>query len=509
MRGAALRPTHRWVAAVLGGWLAVRLVQWLSGATYSDRHLDFGWQLVPRETLRHDYLGSLWYLHVQPPLYNAVIGLLLRVPFVSDAVATRAFILACSLAAAFGLYRLALVLGLPPVASVIFATVVLADPFMIRYELEPTYEIPVLAALVWGLVLLAGLARRPTQRRFVAFVAVLTAVVMTRSLLHPLWLLGVAGIAWWMLRTTIKWRTVALSMIVPLVAIGGWSLKNWAVFGEPTLSSWFGMNLQRGVIAPMDRGAIDPLVAAGDLPAVVSVPSFVSYSEYEPFMPPCVPDHDRAAVANPLRPNGLADFNYECFLPVYRAMSDAARTAITHRPLEYIRSRGPAIAISFDHLTDSGYHGAVQRAAERVFKPLHLDIGMNASFANAYQPLFGAPYVRLSISVVTVMATIGTAAIGIAAIWSARRPIVRPAQLARAALEAVIGFSVVWVLAVGILTETGENARFRAMVHPLLLLVPLAAVFRRLRPEPASAEDGPQQESEHEQHAADHEHDVA
>ena len=35
-------------------------------------------------------------------------------------------------------------------------------------------------------------------------------------------------------------------------------VKNDVLFGTPTLSSWLGFNLQRGVVAPMDRTDVRP-----------------------------------------------------------------------------------------------------------------------------------------------------------------------------------------------------------------------------------------------------------
>ena len=49
-------------------------------------------------------------------------------------------------------------------------------------------------------------------------------------------------------------------------------------------------------------------------------------------------------------------------------------------------------------------------------------------------------------------------------------------------LIAVSAFTVVWVLLVGATLEMGENARFRAMVHPVLVLVaigPVLAVIKK------------------------------
>lgn len=203
----------------IAAWCAVRIVQWVSGASYSDAFLDQGWQLVPREVLRHDVLGSVWYLHVQPPAYNLMIGAILRLSPFSDARSTQAFILVASVVAAVGLQRLAVILGFSNRAAVVLATLLLSDPYMIRYELEPTYEIPVLAMIVWALILVHRAASKPSVARYVAASAVLTLIVMTRSLFHPLWI-AIVLVALFVTSPRIGWRSIVMACALPMVVVG-------------------------------------------------------------------------------------------------------------------------------------------------------------------------------------------------------------------------------------------------------------------------------------------------
>jgi hypothetical protein len=467
------RRLRRHSAVTVLAWLAVRVIQWASGVTYSDAYLDLGWQIVPRETLRHDVLGSVWYLHVQPPLYNLTIGTILRWSPLSDVRSTQIFILGCSLAAAIGLQRLATLLGFSPRSAVVLATLLLADPYMIRYELEPTYEIPMLALIVWALILLHRAVSSPTLGRYAAASAALTAIVLTRSLFHPLWLVAIV-VGMFACRPAVGWRPLAITAAIPMLFVGAWMIKNEAVFGEATLSSWLGMNMERGVIAPMDRAAVEAMVANGRLPAIVTVAPFIDYDNYRPYVAPCVSAHQHPAVSRQLRPNRYADFNYECFLPVYTAMSDASLDAVRARPAEYLRSRIDALKFSADHVLDAGYGRGLLRVVRPVARVAFVDVGGDVDMTEWIHPLFGPGRALVHESLVVVAALLTCCVLLCRRVWSLIRRRASPDDL----LVAACAFTVVWVVLTGALLEMGENARFRAMVHPLMIVVALT-VFRR------------------------------
>src|SRR5687768_7475998 len=66
-----------WLAA--GAWVVVYLLVWATGQRFSTAYLDYGWQLVPWDTLSTRPLQSVWFLHIQPPLWNLSLGGLARV----------------------------------------------------------------------------------------------------------------------------------------------------------------------------------------------------------------------------------------------------------------------------------------------------------------------------------------------------------------------------------------------------------------------------------------------
>jgi hypothetical protein len=461
------------VVATVALWCAVRIVQWSSGAVYTDAFLDDGWQMVPREVLRSDVLRSVWYLHGQPPLYNFTIGLILRFSPFSDLRSTQALILASSLLAVIGLQRLGVLLGLSTGLAIVLAIVVTSDPYMIRYELDATYEIPMLALLVWTFIVVHRAVSAPSIGRYAVAAALLTAVVMTRSIFHPLWLAIVLLVV--VLALPRVGRVAILTALaIPTFLVGGWMLKNEVVFGEAQLSSWLGMNLDRGVIAPMNADRVGAMVGSGDLPEIVTVPPFDFYESYVQFVDPCAPAHSFAGVSQPLRPNGFADYNYECFLPVYHAMFDASLSAVRHSPGDYLASRLDAMKFSSDHNEEAGYGHGVLDVVRPIYRVLFLDVRSDVDTTGWYHPLFGPGLVIVYPSLLVIAALAVCGAEVVRRLRRLRRREMSPDDL----LVAVCAMTVVWVVATGTLLEMGENARFRAMIHPVMILVAVAAAMR-------------------------------
>src|SRR5262245_58500478 len=67
---------HRRHPSLLAGlvWVSVVVVANVTGKGFNDEGLEQVWQLSPFDDLQSHPLGTVWNLHVQPPLWNLVIG---------------------------------------------------------------------------------------------------------------------------------------------------------------------------------------------------------------------------------------------------------------------------------------------------------------------------------------------------------------------------------------------------------------------------------------------------
>ena len=154
------------------------------------------------------------------------------------------------------------------------------------------------------------------------------ALVLTRSLFHPLWYLAVAGLAW-LGRRPARRRHGLLALGLPFLLVVAVVAKNQVLFGTPGLSSWLGMNLWRVSTEQLPDATRQQMLADGRLHPQSALQSFQTYDRYAPLVRPCTPDHpDIAVLAQPRKSTGWVNYNFECFLPIYRqAQRDALAAA--------------------------------------------------------------------------------------------------------------------------------------------------------------------------------------
>jgi hypothetical protein len=458
--------------AASGVWTAFYLVLCATGQRFSDLYLVNAWQLIPTETLRADPIGSVWHLHIQPPIWNLIVGGMLAWSPIPDAISLQLVQLMFAILSVAMLASLLNRLFAKPVVATVIATLVMLDPQVTSEAFTPQYEIPTtcgLIAVLWLVVI------RPRSPRFtiVCIAAVGTAVVMTRTVFHPVWLVLLLLTCLWVVRRSVDRRAVVVTVLIPVVLVGGWMVKNQVMFDRPTLSSWFGMNLQRAVVPVATDEQLAKWAAEGHINEITAAyPSgFVSYSGYEPYVGPCVTKHSHPATSltGRLGNDALPNFNAECFLPLFDIAGTDAWWVITHHPDLYVEGRWWAIRAWVMEapppvLTTSPIYDAMRP----VYRIGQLGVPLDMPSIRYGDAGFGAFQVRQHLSLLQTLATLLVIGAGIRAAWRRLR---RRASSRWIEVEVVAAFIVGWNLVVGVLFELGEQYRFRATTDPITMSI--------------------------------------
>ena len=485
------------VAAAL--WAAVYAAVSVTGERLSTTVLEVQWQLLPLDVLRAHPFRSVWHLHTQPPLWNLLVGCIDRWSPLSLAVSMQLVLVAsgCVLAACIAWILRALGLARTPV--LVLTAIATLNGSVLFAALRPQYELPV-AAMLAGLVVLAMRAPGARSGRVLVLASVVvTALVLTRSLYHPVVIPIVLGIVWWLHAGHVRRRDVIVAVAIPLVLVGGWAVKNEVLFDRPTLASWTGMNLLRSVAPALEEDDVDELRRSGaiDLPDG----TFLPLADYRGVVPPCTPAHDDPALTVESRPvvtteddlapvEEITNFNHECFLPVYDAARDDAVAMARAHPSRWLLARVWSLNNWFE-LPKPPTSSPLSTMISKLTTVALLGVA-HPGLPSSWPPFWVNHWTwTLTIPLASVVLLVAA---------------VRRGRRRRAPIDGgfvLAGFLLAWTFAAGIAFELGEQARFRAPTDPLVLAfagaLALQWVHRRRQrpaepPPPADRPPGPRRQ---------------
>ena len=476
-----------WIAAS-AAWLAIYVALCSTGQRFSTMFLDYGWQTLPLDLLRADPFGSIWYLHTQPPLMNLGIGIVERWSLAPPALSLQIVLAGTGVCLAGMTTSLVQRLGRSSSCALAVGLFATADPTIMRMAFSPTYELPT-ALCVVGVMWCLARSESTAARRLLLCAVFGTALVLTRSLYHPLWLvvlLVVLGLRW---RTRIGWQRLMLIATLPTVLIGGWLLKNEVIFGDATMSSWSGMNLERSTLPLLSPSQIDHAIEDGDVSRLVLVGAFQSYDKYVPYVRRCRPSHTSPVTAQSTRrkwvrtlggPQVAPNFNFECFLPLYRqAGQDALHLAIRY-PGKWLEGRLWSTRGWFtEGRLDLGHGSPVLSVMDTIFTVAHVDVGIVHLSQHGWGD--GALFGGMGKVPIELLIFLVDAAIVLTALWTLIGR-VRGREIDTAGLILIAGaFILAWSFVVGVTGELGEQSRFRSVIDPLAFALVAGIVVPRWR----------------------------
>lgn len=312
-----------------GGFVVSRLAAHLAGVRYDASLLAVSLQHLDLGLLEDRLVESLWFQHTQPPLFNLLIGLVLKLSPISPERTFHLLWLLLGLVLVAVTYRLLIGLRVSRVPALVATLIITCSPTVILYESWLSYEYPLTVAIT-AIALASIRWVRTGSLRWLMTIALLAAgCVLTRALLNPLWFVGVLAVVIVARRPVGRWRPALLAIGIPTLVIVALMAKNQVLFGSPSFSSWLGWNLQRVTIDELPTETRQRLVDEGVLTPLATYPVFLPTDTYADVVAPCEREHpDIPVLADPTKPTtGRENFNDECFLPIYRESLDNALAA--------------------------------------------------------------------------------------------------------------------------------------------------------------------------------------
>lgn len=515
---AARRGVHwigpRQMMCLLVGYGAALVAYHLMGLTFNVGEPQTVSQFVDSAMLKSQYIESVWYLHSQPPLFNAWMGAVQKWSPLSEPLSYHMTFLALGFVLAVSLNVIARTCGMHRTAAAVLALVIAASPPTVLFQHWFFYDFP-MAVLVAATLASFGLWLRTSSLALAAATAGFgAAAVLTRSMLHPVWLVAAVAVVFWTAPSVLRRRTLAV-VVLPVILVAALMVKNQVLFGTPQLSSWLGFNMYRTTVLSQDVETRARWQSVYDLPSVNETNG-------------CQPSRPEVEVlANRLKSDGNPNWNWECTLESFSEMEAASLRVIKGEPGSVARSIVGSMEIWFS--TTDLWFGV--DPGRRQIEPASRIWRTSVSWDLAWDPPIDVSNAWVSVGPdrrnhLSLMALLSTLIVIIGGIGAVRRRVVlcrdsgagrsspkchgrrltHDRQWARDWMVLGVAGTVGFSFFVGTLFEHGENARFRFLTEPITMVTAGALVIpavtsllasfaarRRVRGERKPTEDSAEQ----------------
>lgn len=414
-------------------------------------------QLLDLNILRDDLLNGVWHLHVQPPLYNLITGIFLKiVPSGIQSITLALLYSLIGLGITLGTYRLMTLRGIRPLIAFIIATGLSVSPIMVWGERIPSYLYPIA-----GLLVLAALA----LHKFVAtkrigygllFLLAVGCLPLTRSFFH---------LIFWMIPVVLGMLFLAFKLdrkrFIVYAALGGIFLagtfgiyvKNYLSFGAFTGSTWQGMNIA-GVVSLTPPQNIQRLVEEGKATRLALVPRFADPGVYYRYYGTPI-ENTIPALDDTLRSTGYVNWNNRIYAVAAHEYQRNAFAIARAYPFQVVQgvANGTWLLCSFS--TYKLFNDPAEWWIPRRDSALHtvMDIGL----------VYLIPLAVAALLVITIGRFLRTCRKVVRRNASLQQP-----QFAQTACDLFTGFTVLYTAVIAVAAELGEQSLMRAQVEPFL-----------------------------------------
>ncbi len=326
---------------------------YLLGVRFDDDPLWGAWQYLDPELLRHNLLQSLFYLHIQPPLFNLFLGTVLKLSFGHATVVFHGIYLICGLILYCGLFWLQVRLGVGKRLAFGLSTLFMISPSFILYEHWLFYTLPVATVLLLSALLLHEfLVKREGWLAFLFFLS-LFVLSGTRTAFHLVYFIAVTGAL-----VAVSWpnrRRVILAATLPFVLVMSLYCKNLALFGRFTTSSWLGMNtwiIATANVPPEERVE---LVRAGKLSELSLINRFSPLVRYPVRYRQAIGHENVPALTQSVKSTGSDNFNHLAYVEISNQCFEDSLSVLRERPKAYINGLAKSWLIYFKSTSDYSF----------------------------------------------------------------------------------------------------------------------------------------------------------
>jgi hypothetical protein len=323
-------------------FFASRFLYFDIGVRFDSTLLFSGIQFLDVNLLQHRLIESIFYLHCQPPLFNLLLGVMLKAFPGSTDTAFHVLFMGFGLILVLSMYGVSRMIGVPAFLALAITILYLASPTTVLYENLLLYTYPTASLLCLSALLLAMWVRTGRRTVGVAFFSTLSAVILTRSVFQIPWFVAAGLIVAASGRT--ERRSVVGLALVPFLIVCSWQAKNYVQFGSVATSTWLGLNMTRNTVERLSPDRVTEMMRAGRVSALAAVPALSEFEAYgvgDP-QPTGIPALDQKVKE---RPSVGSNYNFVGYIQVSTLRLQDALTVIAAYPAQFAENVLDAVAI--------------------------------------------------------------------------------------------------------------------------------------------------------------------
>jgi Dolichyl-phosphate-mannose-protein mannosyltransferase len=428
-----------------------RIIIRIIGIEMDYQALYRNWQYLSVDTLHHDLLQGIWYDHTQPPLFNLLLGTVLKISGTSAPLVFSLLFKVITLLNTFVLLKLLKENTNHKNIPLLFSLIYLLSPATMLFENELFYTSFITLLLLLSCNYLLQYQASGKPGKLLGFFIPLALICLTRSMYHLAWLL----IPWLFLfvssRKQKSTRKVLLTGLFFIAVACGWYIKNYLIFGSFTSSTWGGMNIARNVFH-------DAVIT--DSERIASIEPFSKISAYKNFLPPDpgaafkgLNDRD---LLEEMKNDSFINEKHAGYIDISRQYLQASKQQVRDHPGAYLKNVVQSAIIFFAPAT----RYPVNEAQARKIKYYDLLYSFNLS-----QLAEGKQERRIALTVSAFPKFI----IYFLVFFFILRNWIQKKQIAL--LHLFIIYVIGYIFCISSLFEHYENMRFRYEAEPLFLVL--------------------------------------
>jgi hypothetical protein len=456
---------RRWLLGLTGCFLLVHALYFFVGVRFNDRTLIEVMHFIDPVLLKTRLLESVWYLHIQPPLFNLFVGFVLKVTPESPWLFYTIYV-ACGLCLYLNTFVLQAKLGVGPRLAAVLSTMFMASPSFILWEQFLMYTMPVAALLsIAALCLVCYLEKRRWLPLAGFFLAIFLLCGM-RSMFHIGYYILLFGVLFALGKG--YRRQIVTVAIVPFIVLFGFYFKNYVLFGEFNVCSFTEKNLWIMTAGNMPWDEKNKLVEEGKISELSLVNRWASLDAYD-FEYKVVPERFKKirALSRTHKRNDAVNYNHYGYIANCNVYGADAKYVLLHQPKHFIIST----VQSWYRYFKSSSALPISPGNQEHIRPLiafydHIIYGKSPFDLSEHSRMVAKtntpPYVFLLLGLPLVL---------LYGVYRALRPGTFGLAPPQRALLLFLGFNIFMVAALGCTFDYLETARYRFTTDGLSLVL--------------------------------------